>query len=92
MPLSILFVFAIFYADTINYETGVGHNDVMSSPHALIHPDKMKTDPGVFTSVPCGQQRSSSGSIDGEASCMYIFTPTTLSTIQQLGSIGFDLC
>lgn len=47
----------------------MGHSPGLVSPHALIHPDKVKADPGGFTSVPCGQQRSSSGSIDGEAQC-----------------------
>jgi len=38
----------------------------LTSPgaHPLIHPDKIKTDRGVFVSVACSQQRSSSGSMD----------------------------
>lgn len=39
--------------------------------HALIHPDKIKTDRGVFVSVACSQQRNSSGSLDGsDSACM----------------------
>ena len=65
----------------------MGHSPGLVSPHALIHPDKVKADPGGFTSVPCGQQRSSSGSIDGEAQCRLQVTNQLLTTYLLLHGI-----
>ena len=47
----------------------------LTSPggHAMIHPDKIKTD-RAFVSVPCSQQRNStSGSLDGDSACMLVY-------------------